>query len=161
MIFSFDTSIFVEIERYYIRSENTKLYNLLCKEILARRILVSEEVKHELSKKKKKNGLNKLDELKVQPEQTNISIQDRVKEIQERFPKYVDFSSTKNQADIFVIALALQNNCSVVSNEKANIESLKSMKAEHVNSKTKIPILCHLLGIKHFTFTQFVASFLP
>ena len=161
MIYSFDTSIFVEIVRYYEPSENNKLYNLLKQEILAKRILVTEEVKYELKRKQKLDGFNILEELKIESEPTDSNMQKKVKEIGRRFPNYLDISSTKNQADIFVIALALVKDGFVVSNEKAKIQVLKNVTASDVKHGTKIPTLCYLLEIKHLTLTQFVASFLP
>ncbi len=71
--------------------------------------------------------------------QVDGSIQELVLDVLKEHPSLYDLEKNKSGADPFVIALAMQNNCTVVTEEK------KSGNPD----KPKIPNVCDHYGIRH------------
>jgi len=68
-----------------------------------------------------------------------------VSEIVNRFPTWIDPDSTRNNADPYVIALAVQHNLVVVSNERGGGPT-----------KPKIPFVCETYHVRHLRIDDFL-----
>jgi len=75
------------------------------------------------------------------------ALQEKLNIIQARFPKIIDPNDPKPQADVFVIALAMLNDCKVVSQEKGGSEE-----------NPKIPFVCRHYDIECIDLYDFVAE---
>jgi hypothetical protein len=117
MKYSIDTSALMDgWTRYYPPDVAPSLWENLAKLIIEGALRATEEVYLEIKRKD--------DELfawvKQQPdliEPINGTIQQHVRTILEQYPKLIDTRNNRSGADPFVIALAMENSCTVVTGE--------------------------------------------
>lgn len=76
---------------------------------------------------------------------SDIIIQQKVRNILNEHRGLVEGGKKKNNADPFIIAIALGNNLTIVTEE---------IKSNNMNSP-KIPDICEVYGIKHIGFVDF------
>ncbi len=142
-VYSFDTSALIDgLERYYPETTFPALWDKVEGLIDGGRLLISEEVWLEATKKAEatKEWCNRHTDNKAKiVVATTADIAKRVTEILVPYPKFVSDASGKNRADPFVIAVAGANNAIVVTGESEG----------GTEKKPKIPFICDQLGIKH------------
>ncbi len=78
--------------------------------------------------------------------QLDEEIQLVVQSILRRFPKLVDTRKSRSGADPFVIALAISNEATVVSNERRN----------NSPDRPHIPDVCEAMGIRCITILELI-----
>ncbi|MFW9889823.1 MAG: DUF4411 family protein [Candidatus Thorarchaeota archaeon] len=148
MKYSFDTSAFINPWKHYYRPHSfPRIWELVDSLIQKGEIVASEMVLHEL--KVQKDDLlqwvvDREDNLiiRVDEEQQNIVIR-----IESDFPKFVNHQSPgRDYADPFVIALAIQHNLSVVTDET------KPKKG------TKIPDVCDFYNVGCIGYQEFLEN---
>lgn len=115
MIYCMDTSAFIALERDYSHDVFPSLWDdFIISLVKENRLIASEEVKEEL--KRKDNDLvnwvkRNCNEVFAK---TDIQILEHVKDIMNRFPNLINSDNpSRNQADPFVIALALKTRQSI------------------------------------------------
>lgn len=109
-------------------------------------LLVSYEVYEEL----KKGGDDLYDWVHARQHllvQTDEAIQRAVIEIMAAHPQWVPADHSENMVDPFVIAVALNRGCAVVSNEQWYGGPL-----DLYPERIKIPNVCHGFGVRHLSF---------
>ena len=140
MRYSFDTSaLVVPFRNWPAPAVMPSLWNKLDSLIQSKDIVASKEVYIEISEKD-----DDLLRWVVEREYMFLEIdeeqQETVRRIMRRFPKWVDADSEKNNADPWVIALAIRYGLAVVNNEMHGGEK-----------NPKIPYVCKVFGVKHLS----------
>ncbi len=156
--FSVDTSIFIRFERYYDRTRDNVLWDILERSIQDGSMLVSKVVIEELEQKDKEMSkwIKRINRNSIiEPNQKGNKI---LSELANKYPGWLDPNSTKINADPFVIALAKEYDTAVLSNEQRNLQSLNNLKPNNVVATTKIPEICKLENILHFDLPQFLVQ---
>ena len=158
MSFSFDTSIFIEIERNYPRTRRPRLWEIIESRMDNQTILVSREVIEELNRGTSYDQWIEKDHLNCIIE-TDGDIQNILSELVNRYPNWINPNSVQNNADPFVVAVALHTQSTVVSMEKIN-RALRDNPAllNNPDHPIKIPNLCHLESIEHLDLVEFLAE---
>jgi hypothetical protein len=145
-VYSFDSSAFINpFRRYYPMDLFPRFWAELAARIASGEIIATEVVRDEIDVKD--------DELKVWVRaQSGLFVpvdeneqQDRVTEIMTRFPHWVDAEADKNDADPFVIALAMVNGLTVVADE---------VRGSEVNPH--IPYVCAQYGVRCMRVVEFI-----
>lgn len=145
LLYSIDTSAILDSwVRWHPPDSFPSLWNNIEKMIDDGTLRATEEVREELSKKddnvykwaKDKDNL-------FLPLTTNI--QREASNILARFPKLVAALRDRSQADLFVIALAIVENCTVITGEQNG----------NVN-KPKIPFVCSQYKIPCINMVEFI-----
>jgi rRNA maturation endonuclease Nob1 len=158
MVYSFDTNVFIELERNYTREENQKMWEILESKLSNREILVSEEVIEELQIKDPKSiGKWLKDNYKNCIVETSIEIQEHVRRLVNKYKGWIDPHSTLNKADPYVIAVAIQNDIPVVTEEKINkyLVAHPNQISEQSHA-LKIPNICILEGLKCYNMIKYL-----
>ena len=158
MKYSFDTNIFININKKYPREEdNDDVWELIESKLENGEILVSEEVIEEL-----KEGTDDLakwltDNFPDAIVETDDEIQRIAAEIAMEYEGWINPEETKNRADPYVIAVAMKYNCTVVSEEKIN-RFLKDYPEQWENQphSVSIPFICKRKGIPHSDFVKYL-----
>jgi hypothetical protein len=155
-MYSFDSSVFIELERFYPKDQNTKLWDIISNRMKDRTILISREVIEEL---------NELGEWidNDYPEaiiESTDNIQNIVSYLVNKYYNN-DLTSLRidNSVDPFVIAVAKEFNVSVVSLERINKTIVENPQLIYnPNLIPKIPNICHIEGIKHLDLISFLVE---
>ena len=83
----------------------------------------------------------------------SMDIQDKTKQILKQFPSLIQMKSVKNSnADPFLIATALVNNGTIVTDERFGDEK---------NGQIKIPNVCRAKNIPCITLREFIGVIMP
>ncbi len=156
--FAVDTSVFIEIEKYYSEDNNPDIWDIL--RLCSRNniFVVSRTVIEELKKGKNYEKLSiyqLANSCKAKNEENSLLI---LKDLMGKYPKWIP-PNVSTIADHHVVALAKANNYAVLSEEKSNSNRLKNFKHQDVSNKTKIPEICKLEGIDCYNLLQLVAKF--
>lgn len=146
-LYSIDTSAILDAWiRWYPPDLFPRLWENIELLIKEKRLIASEEVLVELEKKDddvfkwaKKQDM-------FYPLSTEIQI--KVSEILSKFPRLIDSRKDRSQADPFVIALAIQEKCLVITGEKN----------QGTADKPRIPIVCQAFDIKPINIVQLFRS---
>lgn len=159
MAFSFDTNVFIEIERYYPRNENQKFWQILENKLAEKEILISEEVIEELQIKNPKSIGKWLKDNYPECIIDTFEIQEQVRNLVNKYKGWIDPNSTLNKADPYVIAIALHYKIPVVTEEKMNQYLLThiNMIREQAHA-LKIPNICLLENIKYYNIVKYLVD---
>jgi hypothetical protein len=143
--YSIDTSAILDSwVRWHPPDSFPSLWNNIEKMINDGTLRATEEVKEELSKKDD-------DVYKWAKDRDNLfipltpDIQIAASDILSKFPKLVGAMNERSQADVFVIALAMIENCTVITGEQYGIEN-----------KPKIPFVCNFYKIPCINMVGFI-----
>ncbi len=100
MSYSFDTNVFIELERNYKKEENPKMWDILEQKLSNLDIVISEEVIEELQRKNP-NSIGKWikDNYGDCIVETSIEIQELVRKLVNRYKGWINPHSTVNKAD--------------------------------------------------------------
>lgn len=151
VIYNIDTSALIDLDKYYSYEVFPSLWdNFIINLVNEGRLIATEEVKEDL--KRVDDDLynwimQRCSQIFIP---TNLEIMNRVNEIINRFPNLIDKDKPgKNQADPFVIALALEvpNICSIF-NQGAEIMVVTHEKFTGNLSGPKMPDICRFYGLK-------------
>jgi hypothetical protein len=144
------------MKRHY--SNNEKLWKIFENKLNRKEFIVSKEVIKELNIKD--DGI--VDWLKKFPDsiiETNEDVQDKLVEIMNNYPKWIDPQSTKNLADPFVIAVAKTYKCKLITQERYNFHMDNNINYAVENQhKLKIPNICKLENIEYFDLVTFLVE---
>jgi hypothetical protein len=136
--YSVDTSALIDgLERYYPTANFPALWDRVDELIDAGRLVISEEVWHEVEAKTtatKEWCSRRLDRMVVE---TNSTITGAVSQILTDHPRLVMNMKGRNRADSFVIALASVRGAIVVTGEGS----------DGTESRPKIPYICAAMGL--------------
>ncbi len=148
--YAFDTCSFIEMDRIY--SPKLKSFADLWENIEELfedgTIISSQEVFDEIHNK---DMIARLKKYKENFRPLSKEIQDKAKEILQKYPKLIKILSKKNSnADPFLIATAILESCTIVTEEKINEAD------RHNPNKYNIPKVCNELGINYITLNQFI-----
>lgn len=144
-LYSFDTSAFVNpARRYYPFDVFPTFWKAIEARIANGEIIATDIVKDEIEQKD--------DELTEWAKTQNglfVSVtkpcQQHASGIIKAFPKWVDATSGKNDADPWVVALAMEHTITVVSDERGGGPS-----------KVKIPYVCGEMKVNHMRVIDFI-----
>lgn len=143
----FDTNIFISLKDRYPRDIYPTLWTKIEELIDNGTIISSMEVYDELMFYK--DEIAKWAENRVKcflP--SDVEVQQYVINILEKYPQLVVGGKKKNSADPFVIALAMQQKCKVVTEEKINTNN-------NNNTTPKIPNVCCQYGVDCINLVDF------
>jgi len=145
MKYNFDTSALINPWRnHYPPDRFPSLWNHIDKMIQSGEIVATEMVYHEL--KQKDDALLKFvkerDKMFIEVDERQ---QEHVRTIVNYFPQWIDPNSTKDQADPFVVALAIQQDLIVVTDEQMPPPG-----------KVKIPKVCNTFGVECLSVLDFL-----
>jgi Domain of unknown function (DUF4411) len=143
--FSFDSSAFIQpYRRHYPQDLFPKFWEEITARIATGEIIATEVVRDEIDAKDDdlKDWVRAQSGLFVH---VSDEEQDYVAEIMAQFPTWVDIESSKNNADVFVIALAKAKGLAVVSDEGNGSEKNPS-----------IPYVCRHFGVKPLKIVEFI-----
>ena len=144
-----DTSALMDgLERYYPESAFPALWERFNDLIEVGRVIVSEEVWIEATKKAAatKEWCEKQNEDKIVV-RTDSEIATKVKEIVGTYPKFTSDASGKNRADPFVVALAAIRNAVVITGEAGGSDK-----------KPRIPFICDKMDVRCSGFLDIVKN---
>jgi len=146
--YSFDTSALIDgLERYYPEETFPGLWENVDGLVRAGRFLISEEVWDEAchcDAAVRDWATPRKDSIVVP---TDAEIASLVATIGQRYPTWT--ADGRNQADPFVVAIALARVAIVVTGEKSNAGS---------DARPKIPYACRALGVRSVSFLDFVRN---
>ena len=147
MRYSIDTSVLIYAKNFPYRQAVFPCFWREMDELIQARVLAaSDDVKEEINFVdddlsrwvKQRSGL-------FVPREK--AIQERTNEILASFPGLVDPYDSHTDADASVIALAIVNNCAVVTGERGGSKN-----------KPKIPYVCQQYGVTYMDLYEFVAD---
>lgn len=140
----FDSNIFINLQRRQPIDIYPSLWNKIGELMTEGIIVSSQEVYDEIS-----IGGDELEKWAKERRQfflpSEINVQNEVREILKKYRGLIEGGKKKNSADPFVIALAKENSCKVVT-EEVRTRSYSS---------PKIPDVCDHYQIKCLTFVEF------
>jgi len=144
MSYCFDTSSFVNPwAKWYPPNTFPTIWQRLDQLIQSNKIISSDEVFRETEKQ-----ADDLHEWLKQRQQIFIPLDEDIQiatiEIQQQFPKLVDYNKQRSQADPFVIATAIVYRKTLVTEE---------IPSQSVN-KPKIPNVCQHFGLEYINFLE-------
>lgn len=122
------------------------LWDELDQRIRDREIVATKEVYVEISQKDD-DLLEWVRERREMFIEVDDQIQQKVDLLVNRYPNWVDHESQKNEADPYVVALAMQHDLTVVSFERGGGPA-------HV----KIPYVCHEMKVPHLLLFDFLRA---
>jgi hypothetical protein len=146
-VYSFDTTAFIQpYRRYYPPDIAPTFWRALEDRIAAGEIVSIRNVRAEIEEKddalctwvKAQKGLFRNEDM---------AIQARTAQIVAKYPNWVDATSGKNDADPWVISLAMVEKITVVSDEQNGGPS-----------NLKIPYVCGQLGVNHLSVIDFIRA---
>lgn len=153
-IFCLDANILITLHRFYpitlVPSLWKKLDNIFKSEQVISHKFVFEEICYN---KKKLDDLGKwITKWErcfkgVSPKQFQL-----ISEVLSHFPKLIDASRTKNQADPWLLTMILEEKTMLQNVEKRFI----MVSNENPNSPDKIPAACKFFNIEHLNFHEFI-----
>lgn len=155
LVYSFDTSVFIDLKKSNPRSRNNDLWTILDDYLKNGGILVSKEVYFEL-KEVDDDLAPWLNVFSNSIIESDKMIQDHVGRLSNLYENWIDPNSLKTFADPYVIALALSRQGSVVTNEKINEDHLQNPN-QMINQShaVRIPNICDQEGIECVNFIGF------
>lgn len=143
-IYVFDSNIFINLQRRQPLDIYPSLWNKIGELMEDGIIISSQEVYDEIS-----IGGDELEKWAKEHKQffwpSEMNVQNEVREILKNFRGLVEGGKKKNSADPFVIALAKENFCKVVT------EEVRTRNA----SSPKIPDVCDYYNIECLSFVEF------
>lgn len=147
-----DTSSLIEIQRKYPRDVFKTLWDNLSELAVKERIISPKQVLEEINRFAREDYLKKwaADHRKIFKEPTSAQIL-KIREILSQYPKLINSASEHEQADPYVIALALCGeaqtklfrNIRVVVTEESFVQ------------QNKIPFVCKMLGVHCINTLEF------
>lgn len=146
-IYSIDTSALLDAWiRWYPPDLFPKLWENFEALISEKRLIASEEVLVELEKKDDEIYKWAKKQKMFYPLTTEIQLISS--QILNKFPRLIDSRKERSQADPFVIALAKNRNCLVVTGEKN----------PGTEDRPRIPIVCKAFGITQINIVQLIRA---
>jgi DNA-directed RNA polymerase subunit H (RpoH/RPB5) len=151
MIYCLDTSAFIRLDRDYSREVFPSLWDdFIIGLVNEERLIATEEVKEELKRKDDELFKWVKEHCSKTFIKTDTIVMNRVKEIMERFPNLINPNNpTHNQADPFVIALALETG-NVLSDIDRDSETMVITYEKYTGNLNgpRLPDICKYYNLK-------------
>ena len=151
MVYCMDTSAFIRLDRDYSREVFPSLWDdFIITLVNESRLIATEEVKEELKRKDDELFKWVTNHCSGILMKTETKILTRVNEIMGRFPNLIDPNNpTHNQADPFVIALALETQ-NVLPGIEQDMETMVISYEKYTGNLNgpKMPDICKYYGLK-------------
>ena len=157
LIFCFDTSAFVDINRYLV-GLIPQLYSELDKLFNGGRLISHKIVFEEVTTRTKRpDHLSKW----IRPKETffkDISLQQTllVSEIIQKFPTLIHYNKEKDDADPWLIALVMEQRSK--PNLFSSVQDFAIVSTESAFISDRLPAVCKHYSIKHFDLPDFFAA---
>lgn len=154
-VFCIDTSAFVDLHQYYGYTKLPEIWEEMDKLFAANRIISHKIVFDELTTQAKKPSyLSKWITSKQIYFRSETGFQAKqVATIIAKFPRLIDPFCEKEQADPWLIALAIEENTQTKMFPPGQEVAVVSQ--ENTNNPNRIPAVCKYFSVKHLNLDQF------